>query len=37
MQTKKSQESQKLLNSVREKYNQTDELDRRKEEAEYGL
>ncbi len=31
------QESQKLLNSVREKYNQTDELDRRKEEAEYGL
>ena len=37
MQTKKSQESQKLLDSVREKYNQTDELDRRKEEAEYGL
>ena len=33
----KDQESQKLLNSVREKYNQTDELDRRKEEAEYGL
>ncbi len=30
-------ESQKLLNSVREKYNQTDELDRRKEEAAYGL
>lgn len=37
MQTKKSQESQKLLDSVRGKYNQTDELDRRKEEAEYGL
>lgn len=32
-----NQESQKLLNSVREKFNQTDELDRRKEEAEYGI
>ena len=31
------QESQRLLNSVWEKYNQTDELDRRKAEAEYGL
>ena len=37
MQTKKSQESQKLLDSVREKFNQIDELERREEEAEYGL
>lgn len=37
MQTKKSQESRKLLDSVREKFNQTDELERREEEAEYGL
>ncbi len=37
MKTKKSQESRKLLESVRDKYNQTDELDRREEEAEYGL
>lgn len=37
MKTKKSQESRKLLDSVREKYNQTDELDRRKEESEHGL
>ena len=37
MNTKKSQESRKLLESVREKFNQIDELDRREEEAEYGL
>ena len=37
MQTKKSQESQKLLDSVREKFNQIDELDSRREEAELGL
>ena len=37
MQTQKSQESQRLLGSVSEYFNRTDELDRRKEEAEYGL
>ena len=37
MKTNKSLESQKLLESVRDKFNQVDELDRREEEAEYGL
>ena len=37
MKTKNSQETQRLLDSVKENYNQSDELDRRKKEVEYGL
>lgn len=37
MQAKKSQESQRLLDSVKENYNQSDELDRRKKEVGYSL
>lgn len=37
MKTKKSQEFQKLVNSVRENFNRVDELDSRREETEYGL
>ena len=36
MKTKKSQESQKLLNSVRGYFNTSDELNRRREETENG-
>ncbi len=37
MQTKKSQESQRLINSVKEFFNQTKELSSRREEIEQGL
>ena len=37
MKTKKSQEFQKLLNSVRAQFNLSNELDSRREEAEQGL
>ena len=37
MKTKNSQEAQRLLDSVKENYNNSNELDRRKKEVEYGL
>lgn len=37
MKTKKSQEFQKLLNSVRVQFNLSNELENRREEAEQGL
>ena len=37
MKTKKSQEFQKLLNSVRAQFNPSNELESRREEAEQGL